>query len=384
MSAAPARVIVGMSGGVDSSVAAWLLREQGESLAGLFMQNWNEDGSGECRAEDDRRDALKVCGQLDLPFIARNFAADYWSGVFETFLAEYRAGRTPNPDVLCNREIKFKTFLEEAKALGAEKIATGHYARVDQVDGRWRLLRGVDTSKDQSYFLHQLGQSQLANTLFPVGELPKSEVRAIAARLGLATAKKKDSTGICFIGERDFREFLSQYIAITPGEIVDADGRALGRHDGIAFYTLGQREGLRIGGVRGRPDAPWFVVGKDAPRNRLIVEQGDTPLLKSSSLRSEAFHWIAGTPPTFPLHCVAQVRYRQPPQACVVMPRDDAGVDVHFDPPQRAVTPGQSLVLYRGDECLGGAVIAATDAPLDPLRATVASLTRPLPTPACP
>jgi tRNA-specific 2-thiouridylase len=348
------------------------------------MQNWDEDGSGECRAEDDRRDALKVCGQLGLPFIARNFAADYWSGVFETFLAEYRAGRTPNPDVLCNREIKFKTFLDEAKALGAEKIATGHYARVDEVDGRWRLLRGVDASKDQSYFLHQLGQAQLAHTLFPVGELPKSEVRAIAARLGLATAKKKDSTGICFIGERDFRAFLAQYIAITPGEIVDADGQVLGRHDGIAFYTLGQREGLRIGGVRGRPDAPWFVVGKDTERNRLVVEQGETPLLKSSTLRSEAFHWIAGGPPAFPLRCEAQVRYRQPPQACTVLPRDDHGVDVRFDEPQRAVTPGQSLVLYRGDECLGGAIIAATDAPLDPLRGTVAASLAPFPAPASP
>ena len=373
----PARIIVGMSGGVDSSVAAWLLRERGESLAGLFMQNWDEDTGGECRAEEDRRDALKVCGQLGLPFIARNFAADYWSGVFETFLAEYRAGRTPNPDVLCNREIKFKTFLDEATALGAEKIATGHYARVDQIDGRWRLLRGLDRSKDQSYFLHQLGQAQLARTLFPVGELPKAEVRAIAARLGLATAKKKDSTGICFIGERDFREFLAQYIAITPGEIVDADGRGLGRHDGIAFYTLGQREGLGIGGVRGRPDAPWFVVGKDAARNQLVVEQGDTPLLLSSALRSEAVHWIAGRAPRFPLRCEAQVRYRQPPQRCTVTPRDDGGVDVRFDEPQRAVTPGQSLVLYRGAECLGGAVIAATDAPLDPLRGSVDAADRP-------
>jgi tRNA-specific 2-thiouridylase len=365
-----ARVIVGMSGGVDSSVAAWLLRERGEPLAGLFMQNWNDDGSGDCRAEDDRRDALKVCGQLGLPFIARNFAADYWSGVFETFLAEYRAGRTPNPDVLCNREIKFKTFLDEAKALGAEKIATGHYARVDEVDGRWRLLRGVDASKDQSYFLHQLGQAQLARTLFPVGELPKTEVRAIAARLGLATARKKDSTGICFIGERDFRAFLAQYIAITPGDIVDPDGVVIGRHGGIAFHTLGQREGLRIGGVRGRPDAPWFVVGKDAARNRLIVDQGDSTLLHSTTLRSEAMHWIAGYAPAFPLRCAAQVRYRQPPQACTVTPRDDGGVDVRFDASQRAVTPGQSLVLYRDDECLGGAVIAATNAALDPFNTT--------------
>ena len=378
MSGGVADIIVGVSGGVDSSVAAWRLKAAGLSVAGLFMQNWDEDGSGACRAEEDRRDALKVCGQLGLPFIARNFAANYWSGVFETFLAEYQAGRTPNPDVLCNREIKFKTFLDEARALGAEKIATGHYARVDQSDGRWRLLRGVDTGKDQSYFLHQLGQDALAATLFPIGDLPKTEVRAIATRLGLATARKKDSTGICFIGERDFRGFLAQYIAITPGEIVDPEGRMLGQHDGIAFYTLGQREGLQVGGVRGRPQAPWFVVGKDAARNRLIIDQGDSPLLHSQRLRSERMHWIAGAPPAFPLRCEAQVRYRQPPQACTVWARDDAGVNVRFDEPQRAVTPGQSLVLYLGNECLGGAVIAATDAPLDPLRATV---TAPAPLP---
>lgn len=383
MNRVDARVIVGMSGGVDSSVAAWRLREAGESLAGLFMQNWNEDGSGECRAEEDRRDALKVCGQLGLPFISRNFAADYWAGVFETFLAEYRAGRTPNPDVLCNREIKFKTFLDEAKALGAEKIATGHYARVDERDGRWRLLRGVDASKDQSYFLHQLGQSQLACTLFPVGELPKAEVRAIAARLGLATARKKDSTGICFIGERDFRTFLSTYIATTPGDIVDPEGVVVGRHAGIAFHTLGQREGLGIGGVRGRPEAPWFVVGKDPNGNRLVVDQGDSPLLRASALRSEAMHWIAGAPPAFPLRCEAQVRYRQPPQPCTVVPAAD-GIVVRFDTPQRAVTPGQSVVLYRGAECLGGAVIAATDAPLDPLRGTVFPPTAQPPLPASP
>ncbi|GIX38420.1 MAG: tRNA-specific 2-thiouridylase MnmA [Silanimonas sp.] len=365
-----ARVIVGMSGGVDSSVAAWLLREQGIPIAGLFMQNWNEDGDGECRAEADRRDALRVCGQLGIPFLARNFAAEYWRGVFETFLAEYRAGRTPNPDVLCNREVKFKTFLDEARALGAEQVATGHYARIDRHEGRWRLLRGRDPGKDQSYFLHQLGQAQLAATRFPVGELPKTEVRAIAARLGLATARKKDSTGICFIGERDFRDFLSRYIAITPGEIVDPAGVVLGRHPGIAFFTLGQREGLGLGGMRGRPQAPWFVVGKDPEGNRLIVDQGDSPLLASTRLRTETMHWVAGEAPPLPLRCAAQVRYRQAAQACTVQARDDGGVEVRFDQPQRAVTPGQSLVLYRGEECLGGAVIAATNAPLDPLRHT--------------
>jgi len=366
MSAAP-EVIVGVSGGVDSSVAAWRLRESGLRVAGLFMQNWHDDGSGECRAEADRRDALKVCAQLGLPFIARDFSADYWSGVFAAFLAEYRAGRTPNPDVLCNREIKFKAFLDEAIALGADRIATGHYARVEEQNGRWRLLRGVDAGKDQSYFLHQLGQAQLARTLFPLGDLGKAEVRAIAARLGLATAGKKDSTGICFIGERDFRDFLSRYVAATPGEIVDPDGVVLGQHGGIAFHTLGQREGLRIGGVRGRPDAPWFVVGKDAGRNRLVVDQGDSPLLHSTRLRSETMHWVAGEAPDFPLRCEAQVRHRQSPQACTVVPAAD-GVAVRFDAIQRAVTPGQSVVLYRGELCLGGAVIAATNAPLDPNR----------------
>ena len=361
-----ARTLVGVSGGVDSSVAAWLLQQQGEPVAGLFMQNWDDDGGGDCRADADRRDALKVCAQLGIPFLSRNFAADYWRDVFQNFIAEYRAGRTPNPDVLCNREIKFKSFLDEARALGAERIATGHYARVDFSEGRWRLLRGVDRGKDQSYFLHQLGQAQLAATCFPVGELPKAEVRAIAARLGLATATKKDSTGICFIGERDFREFLARYIAVQPGEIVDPDGVVLGRHDGIAFYTLGQREGLHVGGVRGRPQAPWFVVGKDVAGNRLVVDQGDSTLLYATRLVSEAMHWISGAAPALPLRCEAQTRYRQPAEACTVAAAADGGIDVRFDRPQRAVTPGQSVVLYRDNECLGGGVIAATDAPLDP------------------
>ncbi|MBS3896256.1 tRNA 2-thiouridine(34) synthase MnmA [Silanimonas sp.] len=361
-------IMVGVSGGVDSSVAAWCLRESGSRVAGLFMTNWADEGSGECRAEADRRDALKVCAQLGLPFIARDFSAEYRSEVFAAFLAEYRAGRTPNPDVLCNREIKFKCFLDEARALGARRIATGHYARIDQGEEGWRLLRGDDAGKDQSYFLHQLGQEQLAATLFPIGGLAKTEVRAIAARLGLATAKKKDSTGICFIGERDFRAFLARYVAISPGEIVDPQGRVIGQHAGIAFHTLGQREGLGIGGVRGRPEAPWFVVGKDVAHNRLIVDQGDSPLLHSTRLRSETMHWIAGHAPAFPLRCEAQVRHRQAPQACTVQPTADGGVELRFDQAQRAVTPGQSVVLYRGELCLGGALIAATDAPLDPNR----------------
>ncbi|WP_374604967.1 tRNA 2-thiouridine(34) synthase MnmA [Arenimonas sp.] len=361
-----ARIIVGLSGGVDSSVAALLLKRQGESLAGLFMQNWDDDGDGECRAEDDRRDALRIAGLLGIPFHSRNFAAQYWADVFQHFLDEYRAGRTPNPDVLCNREIKFKTFLDEARALGAEAIATGHYARVERRDGRWVLLRGVDTGKDQSYFLHQLGQEQLGATLFPVGHLPKAEVRRLATEAGLPTAAKKDSTGICFIGERDFREFLGRYLPARPGEIRDPAGVVVGEHAGCWYYTLGQREGLHIGGVRGRPAAPWFVVGKDVAANVLVVDQGgDSPYLFSRHLRSEPAHWVAGAPEARIFVCTAKTRYRQDDQACTVEVDADGSLSVAFASPQRAVTPGQSVVFYRGDECLGGAVIAATDAPLE-------------------
>ena len=369
-----ARIIVGVSGGVDSSVAALLLQRQGEAIAGLFMQNWDEDGSGDCRAEDDRRDALAVCGRLGIPFHARNFAKEYWLGVFEHFLAEYRAGRTPNPDVLCNREIKFKTFLDEARALGAEKIATGHYAQVARRNDTWTLLRGADQDKDQSYFLHQLGQEQLAATLFPIGHLPKREVRRLAAEAGLPTAQKKDSTGICFIGERDFREFLGQYLPARSGEIRTVEGLTVGQHEGVFYYTLGQREGLHIGGVKGRPAAPWFVVGKDVNSNRLYVDQGgDSPWLRSRRLESEIAHWIAGKPPAGEFVCTAKTRYRQADEACRVRLREDGGVDVDFASPQRAVTPGQSVVFYDGEECLGGAVIASTDAPMElRLRAEVA------------
>ncbi|WP_146909449.1 tRNA 2-thiouridine(34) synthase MnmA [Arenimonas daejeonensis] len=361
-----ARVIVGLSGGVDSSVAALLLQRQGESIAGLFMQNWDDEGDTDCRAEDDRRDALGIAGRLGIPFHARNFAREYWAGVFEHFIAEYRAGRTPNPDVLCNREIKFKTFLDEARALGAEAIATGHYAQVARRDGRWALLRGADEGKDQSYFLHQLGQEQLSRTLFPIGHLPKPEVRRLAAEAGLPTAAKKDSTGICFIGERDFREFLAQYIPAQPGEIRSVDGAVVGQHAGVWYYTLGQREGLQIGGVRGRAAAPWFVVGKDVATNVLWVDQGgESPYLMSSRLWTETAHWIAGGPPGTSFACTAKTRYRQPDQACEVTLDAQGRLSVAFASPQRAVTPGQSPVLYRGDECLGGAVIARTDAPLE-------------------
>jgi tRNA-specific 2-thiouridylase len=358
------RVMLGVSGGVDSSVAALLLKRDGIDVAGLFMQNWEDEGSGGCRAEDDRKDAVAICGQLGVPFHARNFAREYWDGVFQHFINEYRAGRTPNPDVLCNREIKFKTFLDEARALGAERIATGHYARVERRDGRWALLRGMDAGKDQSYFLHQLGQEQLAATLFPIGHLPKSDVRRLAREAALPTHAKKDSTGICFIGERDFRDFLSRYIPAQAGEIRCVDGQRVGKHAGVFFYTLGQREGLQIGGVRGRDTAPWYVVRKDTATNILYVDQGhDSVWLLSQRLGSETAHWVAGAPPCATFACTAKTRYRQTDAACQVAVCDDGGVKVTFDAPQRAVTPGQSVVFYRDEICLGGAVIATTDAP---------------------
>jgi tRNA-specific 2-thiouridylase len=361
-----ARTIVGMSGGVDSSVAALRLRDAGEPIAGLFMQNWADDGSGDCRAEDDRRDAVAVCGRLGIPIHFRDFSREYWDGVFAHFLAEYAAGRTPNPDVLCNREIKFKYFLDAAHELGADFIATGHYARVADVDGSWRLLKAADRNKDQSYFLHQLGQKQLSATKFPLGDMIKTDVRDIAREAGLPTHAKKDSTGICFIGERDFREFLARYLPALTGEMRTPDGRVLGEHAGVFYFTLGQREGLNIGGVRGFEPAPWYVVGKDVANNVLYVDQGvDSPWLYSQTLWSETAHWIAGAPPGSRFTCKAQTRYRQPDQACEVTVRDDGTLAVDFADPQRAVTPGQSLVLYDGDICLGGAVIAATDASLE-------------------
>ncbi|MCX7555479.1 tRNA 2-thiouridine(34) synthase MnmA [Xanthomonadaceae bacterium JHOS43] len=356
--------MVGVSGGVDSSVAALLLQRQGLRIAGLFMQNWDDNGDGECRAEDDRRDAVAICGKLGIPFFARNFAREYWAGVFEHFLAEYRAGRTPNPDVLCNREIKFRTFLDEARALGAEKIATGHYARVDHHQGRYRLLRAIDQGKDQTYFLHALGQEALAATLFPVGELPKAQVRDLARDAGFAVHAKKDSTGICFIGERDFREFLGHYIPARPGPIRAVDGVTLGEHAGVFYYTVGQREGLHLGGVKGRPQAPWFVVGKDVAANVLYVDQGhDSPYLLSTQLHASGPSFTAGHPPGMRFACTAKTRYRQPDETCVVTVQDDGTLHVQFEHPQRAVTPGQSVVFYDGEECLGGAVIDHTDAP---------------------
>ncbi len=357
-------IVVGVSGGVDSSVSALLLQRGGRRVAGLFMQNWEDDGSGECRAESDRRDAVAVCGRLGIPIHQRNFAREYWTSVFEHFIAEYRAGRTPNPDVLCNREIKFKTFLEHAQALGAERIATGHYARIDCRDGVFRLLRGVDGDKDQSYFLHQLGQAQLAVTEFPIGELRKAEVRRLALEAGLPTAGKKDSTGICFIGERDFRTFLARYLPAQPGEIRSVEGQLLGQHSGAFYYTIGQREGLHIGGVRGRDQAPWYVVGKDVERNLIVVDQGsDSPWLRSQVIVTEPAHWVAGSSPGSVFRCTGKTRYRQADRPCQVQVQPDGRLTVRFDQAQRAVAPGQSLVLYDNTCCLGGAIIASTDAP---------------------
>jgi tRNA-uridine 2-sulfurtransferase len=357
-------VIVGLSGGVDSSVAALLLQRDGVPIAGLFMQNWEEDDRrGPCRADADRKDALTIAARLGIALHMRNFAAEYWDQVFAHFLDEYRAGRTPNPDVLCNREIKFKTFLDDARALGAEKIATGHYARVDEIDGRHRLLRARDTAKDQSYFLHALTQDALGLTLFPIGDLEKPDVRAIAREANLAVHAKKDSTGICFIGERDFRAFLSDYIPAQPGPIVTPEGATVGEHTGVFFYTLGQRGGLGIGGRADSSGDAWYVVGKNVARNELVAAQGNANAwLRSTRLAADALTWIAGAAPATEIRCTAKTRYRQPDQDCVVRV-EGARCEVEFDEPQRAVTPGQSVVFYDGEECLGGGVIDASDAP---------------------
>jgi tRNA-specific 2-thiouridylase len=358
------RVTVGMSGGVDSSVAALLLRRAGHDVSGFFMRNWEDDDpeSG-CRADEDRKDALSVCAKLDIPFRSANFAAEYRERVFAHFLDEYRAGRTPNPDVLCNREIKFGTFLAAARADGAARIATGHYARNAFEDGRWKLLRARDAGKDQTYFLHALDQDQLGATLFPLGNLQKTEVRALAGQAGLPVAAKKDSTGICFIGERDFRAFLATYLPARSGELRTPDGHAVGEHRGALFYTPGQRAGLHIGGRSSGSGEAWYVVGKDVGANIVYVEQGhDNRWLQSRTLVARGAHWIAGASPAATFRCTAMTRYRQVPQACRVEV-DDERCKVRFEQAQRAVAPGQSVVFYAGDECLGGAVIETTDAP---------------------
>lgn len=356
------KVIVGMSGGVDSSVSALLLLQQGYEVEGLFMKNWDEDdGTEYCTAKEDLADAEAVCEKLGIKLHTANFASEYWDNVFEHFLAEYKTGRTPNPDILCNREIKFKVFLDYAEMLGADKIATGHYVRQGVRGGRPRLLKGVDSNKDQSYFLHAVPEAAIARTLFPVGELEKPAVRALAEQHDLITAKKKDSTGICFIGERRFRDFLQQYLPAQPGNIETPEGDVIGKHMGLMYYTLGQRQGLGIGGLANYSEDPWYVAAKDLERNVLIVVQGKHHhLLFTNALATETMDWVAGEPPAAQGRYTAKTRYRQSDCPCVIHALPDGTVEVVFDDPQWAVTPGQSLVLYDGEICLGGGVIRAT------------------------
>ncbi|WP_257254853.1 MULTISPECIES: tRNA 2-thiouridine(34) synthase MnmA [unclassified Endozoicomonas] len=353
------RVIVGMSGGVDSSVSALLLKEQGYQVEGLFMKNWEEDdGTEYCTAMTDLEDAQAVCDRIGIKLHKANFAAEYWDNVFEHFLQEYKAGRTPNPDILCNKEIKFKAFLDYAQTLEADYIAMGHYARSDSTNGQACLKKGLDTNKDQSYFLHQVGSKQLARTLFPVGEIAKPEVRRIAEKHGLTTHNKKDSTGICFIGERRFRDFLKQYLPAQPGSIATDQGEIIGEHLGLMYHTIGQRQGLGIGGLKGASESPWYVVDKDLENNRLIVAQGNNhPMLFSEALTACEIFWIAGSAPELPARLTAKIRYRQQDQACRLEQKTDGRYFVIFDKPQRAVTPGQSVVFYQNDICLGGGVI---------------------------
>ena len=353
------RVVVGMSGGVDSSVTALLLKEQGYDVVGVFMKNWDDtDENGFCTATEDYKDVAAVADQIGIPYYTVNFEKEYWDRVFEYFLEEYRAGRTPNPDVMCNKEIKFKAFLDYAMDLGADYVATGHYAQVKKdKDGLVHMLRGNDTNKDQTYFLSQLSQEQLQKTLFPLGHLEKPEVRRLAEEAGLATAKKKDSTGICFIGEKNFKEFLGNYLPAQPGRMLTMDGVDMGEHAGLMYYTIGQRGGLGIGGQIGGDNEPWFVVGKDLSQNILYVGQGfyhDN--LMSTKLTASQVHFTRNTPDEFTMECTAKFRYRQP-DAKVKVHVKGSQAEVLFDEPQRAITPGQAVVFYDGDECLGGGLI---------------------------
>ena len=351
--------MVGLSGGVDSAVAALLLCRQGYRVEAVFMKNWDEDDTEEyCSAAQDLSDAQEVARRLGIPLHAVSFASEYWDQVFEAFLAEYRAGRTPNPDVLCNKEIKFRAFLDYALGRGADFIATGHYARLQADAAAVRLLKGRDPAKDQSYFLYLLDQSQLARSLFPLGALDKATVRRMAAAAGLPNHAKKDSTGICFIGERRFAEFLRRYLPAQPGEIRSTGGAYLGTHRGLMFHTIGQRHGLGIGGRHDSSGEPWYVVDKNLAENVLVVAQGrDHPRLFGSALVARDLHWVRGTPPRAPFLCRARIRYRQKDQDCGVSPQRDGRWQVGFARPQRAITPGQAIVFYQADECLGGATI---------------------------
>lgn len=353
------RIIVGISGGVDSSVTALLLQRQGYDVECVFMKNWEGDEDEFCTAEEDYKDALAVCDHLGLPLRSVSFSQEYWDTVFKYFIDEYKRGRTPNPDVLCNREVKFKAFMDYALELGAEKIATGHYSIIDESNGGFKLLKGLDPGKDQSYFLYLLGQDALSKSMFPIGEIEKIDVRKLAEESGLVNHAKKDSTGVCFIGEQKFfKEFLKKYIPINPGLIETTDGKECGKHDGLMYYTMGQRKGLGIGGGYGKQEAPWFVAEKDLDRNVLIVAQGHShSSLYHKQLMADQVHWINGSVPENLSRISAKIRYRQADQICEITELSVNKCTVRFDKPQFAITPGQSIVFYHGNECLGGAVI---------------------------
>ncbi len=354
-------VVVGLSGGVDSAVSAYLLKQQGYEVIGLFMKNWEDDDDSEyCSSRQDLIDATAVADVIGIDIEAVNFAKEYKERVFSEFLSEYEAGRTPNPDVLCNSEIKFKAFLDHALRLGADKIATGHYARVTEDNGLFKLLKGLDPAKDQSYFLNRLNQYQLSKSIFPVGELCKTEVRRIAEEIGLPNARKKDSTGICFIGERPFREFLHRYLANKPGPMKTADGKVVGEHIGLSYYTIGQRKGIGVGGSKEGNGEPWFVARKDIPNNTLYIVQGhDHPWLKSYTLTATRPNWISGSAPLAGTKLGLKTRYRMADQACEILSADSDSLMLASEEPMWAVAPGQSAVLYDGDACLGGAIISS-------------------------
>lgn len=353
-------VVIGLSGGVDSSVSAYLLKEQGYAVEAIFMKNWEEDDTDDyCSATVDIEDAKAVCDTLHIPLHTVNFAAEYWNCVFENFLSEYRAGHTPNPDILCNKEIKFKLFMDYCLQMrGADYLATGHYARIAKTHDQYTLLKGLDNNKDQTYFIYTLGQRQLSQTLFPVGNLSKPEVRALAKKMGLKTHDKKDSTGICFIGERKFKDFLARYLPAQPGMIETVEGKTVGQHEGLMYYTIGQRKGLNIGGKADALEAPWYVIAKQLDHNILMVAQThEHPLLYKSTLNCGDLSWCSDTAPSYPLRCAAKTRYRQKEAPCTVIPADDNTLKVHFDAPQWAVTPGQAIVFYQDEICLGGGTI---------------------------
>jgi len=352
-------VVVGMSGGVDSAVAAYLLKEKGYQVQCLFMKNWeDEDDEFYCSSEEDYSDALQVCDLLNLPLHSVNFSKEYRENVFKYFLSEYKSGRTPNPDVLCNKEIKFKFFMDYALELGADAIATGHYACINKSTDGVQLLKGIDLNKDQSYFLYLLGQKELLKTIFPLGDLTKEEVRKLAEENNFPNHDKKDSTGICFIGERDFKSFLQQYLPAKPGEIITTEGKIVGQHDGLMYYTLGQRKGIGVGGGHGTTEEPWYVVKKDLGNNQLIIGQGhDHPGLYNKNLTAGQLHWITSKPRKIPFKCTAKIRYRQKDQACAINLIENGIANIKFAENQFAPTPGQSIVFYDGEHCLGGGII---------------------------